>query len=269
MYKKIYSNNELKISLTVFTDDKQNIWFKGKDIAEILGYNDTNQAIRLHIEYEDRLEGFPVEITGKCQSKGRPGIFINESGFYSLIFSSKLETAKKFKHWVTSKVIPSIRKYGQFKLFDNLDNKMILIGNEKELHYKVVNMILQFYPNALLIAGLGENQDTDNKRLDSYRKGYQRGQSDLIILNNHKEYSGLCFEFKSPTNNFVISNSQKEMQRRYIQNGYQFIISNNYDEIIKTIHDYMVDIRILRKYCDRKFKDKHTLEKHNKYFHKI
>ena len=180
-----------------------------------------------------------------------------------------METAKKFKHWVTSKVIPSIRKYGQFKLFDNLDNKMILIGNEKELHYKVVNMILQFYPNALLIAGLGENQDTDNKRLDSYRKGYQRGQSDLIILNNHKEYSGLCFEFKSPTNNFVISNSQKEMQRRYIQNGYQFISSNNYDEIIKTIHDYMVDICILRKYCDRKFKDKHTLEKHNKYFHKI
>ena len=44
---------------------------------------------------------------------------INESGFYSLIFSSKLETAKKFKHWVTSKVLPSIRKYGQFKLFDS------------------------------------------------------------------------------------------------------------------------------------------------------
>ena len=180
-----------------------------------------------------------------------------------------METAKKFKHWVTSKVIPQIRKYGQFKLFDSLDNKMILIGNEKELHYKVVNMIRQFYPNALLIAGLGENQDTDNKRLDSYRKGYQRGQPDLMILNNHKEYRGLCFEFKSPTDKYIISNSKKKMQQQYIQNGYQFFISNNYDEIIKTIHDYMVDIRILCKCCNRKFKKKHTLEKHNKYFHKI
>ena len=90
-----------------------------------------------------------------------------------------------------------------------------------------------------------------------------------MILNNHKEYDGLCFEFKSPTNNYVISDCQKEMQQKYILNGYKFIISNDYDEIIKTIHDYMLGIRVSCQYCMRKFKNNHTLEKHNKYFHKI
>ena len=69
-------------------------------------------------------------------SQGSLCTFINESGFYSLILSSQLETAKKFKHWVTSQVPPSIRTYGQYKLFDNPYNKMIMIGNETDLHYK-------------------------------------------------------------------------------------------------------------------------------------
>ena len=180
-----------------------------------------------------------------------------------------MEKAKKFKHWVTSKVLPSIRKYGQFKLFDSLGNNMILIGDEKELHYKVVNMIRRYYSNVLLIAGLGENQDSDQKRIDSFRKGYQRGKPDLMILNQHKVYNGLCFEFKSPTNNYVISDSQKEMQKKYIQNGYKFIISNDYDDIIKIFHDYMVDICVLCSYCNRNFNNDHTIQKHYKYFHKI
>ena len=126
---------------------------------------------------------------------------INEPGFYELVFSSKLEFAKKFRQWVFTTVLPSIPKYGQYKMFDSPWNKMIMIGNETDLHYKVVQLIRNYYPDSILVAGLGENQDTEDKRLDSYKKGYTRGQPDLMILDYHKDYKGLCIEFKSPTNN--------------------------------------------------------------------
>ena len=146
---------------------------------------------------ETGLQTWGVETT----SQGSLCTFINESGFYSLVLSSQFQTAKKFKHWVTSQVPPSIRKYGQYKLFDNPYNKMIMIGNETDVHYKVVDMIRRFYPDSILAAGLGENQDTEDKRLDSYRKGYMKGQRDLMILNYHKDFIGLGIEFKSPTGN--------------------------------------------------------------------
>ena len=78
---------------------------------------------------------------------------------------------------------------------------MIMIGNDTDLHYKVVGLIRRFYPDSILVAGLGENQDTEAKRLDSYRKGYMKGQPDLMILNYHKDFIGLGIEFKSPTGN--------------------------------------------------------------------
>ena len=90
--------------------------------------------------------------------------FIDEAGFYELIFSSKLEAAKKFRDWVFTIVLPSIRKYGQYKLFDSPWNKMIMIGNETDLHYKVVDLIRRYYLDSILVAGLGENQDTEDTR---------------------------------------------------------------------------------------------------------
>ena len=203
MLEKSYKNEELGIELKSFIDLKQNVFFIGKDVAKILGYSDTNQAIRKHVDEEDKYKG-AVETTGGLQQT----FYINESGFYSLLLYSKLEKAKKFKRWVTSEVLPSIRKFGQYKLFDSPWNKMIMISNEKELHYKVVQLFRNYYPDALLVAGLGENQDTEDKRLDSYKKGYGRGTPDLMVLNYHKDYNGLCIEFKSPTNNYEVSESQ-------------------------------------------------------------
>ena len=84
---------------------------------------------------EDKCKG-GVYTTGAFQNC----VFINESGLYSLILSSKLETAKKFKHWVTSQVLPSIRKHGYYKSFNKPWNKMIMIGNETDPHYKVVDL---------------------------------------------------------------------------------------------------------------------------------
>lgn len=84
-------------------------WFVGRDIAEILGYNNPLKAIRDHVENIDKGVN-DLDTPGGKQKV----IFINESGLYSLILSSKLPGAKKFKHWVTSEVLPSIRKNGGY-----------------------------------------------------------------------------------------------------------------------------------------------------------
>ena len=254
----------MNIELTSFLDAKQNIWFLGKQIATILGYCDTDKAIRINVLENDKISR-PAKMVG---GGSRTYIFINESGFYTLILSSKLETAQRFKHWVTSKVLPSIRKYGYHKSFNKPWNKMIMIGNETDLHYKVVDLIRRYYPDTILIAGLGENQDTKDKRLDSYKKGYMRGQPDLLVLDYHKDYKGLGIEFKSPTGNYYVSEARKEM-KKYVNNGYAFILSNDYDKIGKNIHEYMKGIRVPCKYCIKQFLNKDTLKMHYKVIHRI
>ena len=105
--------------------------------------------------------------------------FINESVFYSLGLSSKQPKAREFKHWVTSKVLPSIRKKG----FYNIKSNELIIKSEYDLHCKLVSFIRDKYKEALLIAGLGENQRTEQIRISSYKKGYMSGQCDLMIMN--------------------------------------------------------------------------------------
>lgn len=99
-------------------------WFIGKDVAEILGYSNTNKAIQMHVDKEDKFLrsergtelGKLFSTVKKMQEEmGRQdNWFINESGVYSLIFGSKLPNAKKFKRWVTSEVLPAIRKTGGY-----------------------------------------------------------------------------------------------------------------------------------------------------------
>ena len=264
MLEKAFKNVDLGFEITSYIDKQQIIWFCGKDVAKLLGYKDTNQAIRKHVDNEDQ-KSCPVVSTGQV----RWCIYINESGFYSLVLSSKIETAKKFKRWVTSEVLPSIRKFGQYKLFDSPWNKMIMISNERELHYKVVQLIRNYYPDSLLVAGLGENQDTEDKRLDSYKRGYERGTPDLIILDNHKDFRGLCIEFKSPTNNYEVSESQLKIKEKYMKNNYAYILSNDYDKMSKLLHKYMAGVRIPCEYCNKAFRKKKTLNSHYRVFHRI
>lgn len=84
-------------------------WFVGKDVAEILGYSNTRDALSKHVDDEDKAD---VAIHDGRQNRNMT--VINESGLYSLILSSKLQSAKEFKHWVTSEVLPSIRKTGKY-----------------------------------------------------------------------------------------------------------------------------------------------------------
>ena len=262
MIEKIFKNKDLGIELKSFIDKKQNVWFLGKDVAKILGFKNSVNALKRHVSLENKM----IQL---ILTRGKYYTIINEPGFYELVFGSKLEFGKKFRQWVFTTVLPSNRKYGQYKMFDSPWNKMIMIGNETDLHYKVVQLIGNYYPDSILVAGLGENQDTEEKRLDSYKKGYQRGQPDLMILDYHREYKGLCFEFKSPTNNYCVSESQIKMKERYRNNDYAFILSNDYDKISKLIHKYMAGVRILCKYCAKAFRSKTTLNKHYKVIHRI
>lgn len=87
------------------------IWFVGKDIANSLGYSNTRDALLKHVDEEDKT------LVALYDGVGNPNqIVINESGVYSLIFSSKLESAKQFKHWVTKEVLPAIRKTGSYSV---------------------------------------------------------------------------------------------------------------------------------------------------------
>nr|DAO96091.1 MAG TPA: repressor domain protein [Caudoviricetes sp.] len=92
-------------------------WFVGRDVAEILGYKDTSDALKRHVDADDKLSrGF----TDSGQS--RDMYIINESGLYSLVLSSKLPSAKAFKRWVTSEVLPSIRKHGLYAIDEIIAN---------------------------------------------------------------------------------------------------------------------------------------------------
>ena len=194
---------------------------------------------------------------------------MSEPGMYALIFGSTLESAEIFKDWVFEEVLPSIRKYGQYCLFNNPYNNVFKIENETDLHYKVVNLIRTYYPDCLIVPGLGENQDSATKRVDSQRKGYMKGQPDLIIQNLHKHFNGLVIELKTPKCWGELSDAQRELLRSYKANGYTTLVTSDYDECIKTIIDYMRDTRIRCDLCSGRFRNANTLRNHKKYIHRV
>ena len=125
---KVFENSEFGKVRTVVLNNEP--WFIGKDVAEILGYSNTNKAIQVHVDDEDKFirssrgteMGKLFTSLKEMQEKlGRQdNWFISESGVYSLIFGSKLPTAKKFKRWVTSEVLPTIRKHGAYMTEDTI-----------------------------------------------------------------------------------------------------------------------------------------------------
>lgn len=113
----VFTHEEFGSIRTVEIDEE--IWFVGKDVASVLGYKDTADALKKHCDDEDKKLVKVGEIpTLKTSNYG--AYIINESGLYSLILSSKLPKAKEFKHWVTSEVLPSIRKHGGYLTPDKI-----------------------------------------------------------------------------------------------------------------------------------------------------
>lgn len=123
---QVFNNAELGEVRTTVIDGE--VMFVGKDVAEILGYSNPLKAIRTHVDDDDKGVNEMVTPGGVQES-----ILINESGLYSLILSSKMPNAKKFKRWVTAEVLPAIRKHGVYAVDEVLQNPDVLIQALTEL----------------------------------------------------------------------------------------------------------------------------------------
>jgi prophage antirepressor-like protein len=141
---KLFENPDFG-DVRVLLDEKSNPWFVGNNIARCLGYENLGNAVKRFVDDEDS-----IILTSDCKSMGfkinplinqavREIKLINESGMYSLIMSSKMESAKKFKKWVTSEVLPSIRKTGSYSMpsknelpSDYIEALETLLKSEKE-----------------------------------------------------------------------------------------------------------------------------------------
>lgn len=118
---QIFTNAEFGSVCTTVIDGEP--FFVGKDVAEILGYRDTSDALKRHVDEEDKLTRCFTDSGQNCEM-----YIINESGLYSLILRSQLPKARKFKRWVTSEVLPAIRKHGVYAIDEMLENPDLAIA---------------------------------------------------------------------------------------------------------------------------------------------
>jgi hypothetical protein len=205
-------------------------------------------------------------------------IFVNEAGLYSMILGTRKnnEKARKFKQWITHDVLPSIRKTGKYEYKPKMyyrQNKILHIQNETELNYSTTTFMKEWNMKGKriinYISTLGEMQDTDSKRIDAYRKGYEKGQPDYIITNSNHKYDGMVIELKSPTGNGQLSEAQKYMLDKYKDENYKVLITNDFGEFVSEITKYMQTVRYKCKYCRLRFRTHKSRKNHYKYFHKI
>ncbi len=260
---------------TIMVDDV--IWFRAKDVATVLVYANTKQAIIKNVDEEDKaiLEDLLVSSRGLSERpldhNEKQSVYINESGLYSLILKSKKAEAKVFKRWVTSEVLPSIRKTGTYKVKKELIGNQISIMNESDLQANVIKFIKTMFPNAVYVVGLGELQDSQWKRSYAYKMGYRGGTPDLLILNRHVDYNGFGIEFKTPTLRGRLSDNQQEfLEDLETHCKYKTLVSCDYNEIILELVNYFRDVRIICPYCKTRpgFKSRDTLINHLKCIHK-
>ena len=128
---QIFDNKEFGQIRTIEIDGEP--WFVGRDMATALGYGNPNDALSKHVDIDDK-------DLAKCDTLGgnQQMIIVNESGMYSLILGSKLTSAKKFKRWITSEVIPSIRKTGGYNLPQTYPEALRALADQAEKAEKLL-----------------------------------------------------------------------------------------------------------------------------------
>lgn len=241
------------------------IWFCGCDVGRALNYTNPRKVVVDHVDEEDRLRHDQLAGMQISPDNMSPW-YINESGLYSLILRSTRPEARIFKRWVTSEVLPALRSTGSYER-QNTRLRQIQLLNETDLHIKVVEYIRTHHPSAIIVPGLGEMQDTQEKRIECWRKGYTKGTVDLLILNRHSRYTGLALEFKTPAREREASDAQIEFLERLRRVGYQCIVSNSYDEILTAILLYFQQTRIVCQLCRRLLPSEEALAKHRATMH--
>ena len=185
---KIFNNAEFgEIRVMLIDDDP---WFVGKDIATALGYKDTVNALKAHVDEQDKA-GWRIT----TQFGDKETTIINESGLYSLIFSSKLESAQRFKHWVTHEVLPSIRKHGMYMTNNLLETA---IANPDFVIGLIQNMKAEKEKSAAL--------QMQNKQLSEKNEEMQPKADyfdDLVAWNVSTNFRSTAKELRIPERLFI------------------------------------------------------------------
>lgn len=190
--QQVFSNPEFGEIRTLVVNNEP--YFVGKDVAIILGYANPQKAIRDHVDEDDKTlnESFTVN--------GTQGILINESGLYSLILSSKLPTAKKFKKWVTSEVLPSIRKTGGYMTAKQDDTPetimaraIIIAQSTMERQKQQINAlqadVKKLTPDAEYTQQIPKSENTWNTNVIAKEFGMS-----AVTLNKHLQQLGIQYK---------------------------------------------------------------------------
>ena len=215
----IFNSEEFGDIRTVTIDNEP--WFVGKDVATALGYKNTADAIGKHIDTDDKLTS-QIAIAGQR----RDVVVINESGLYALILGSKLESAKRFKRWVTSEVLPAIRKTGSYqKPMTTAEQIQLLAQGNIELKEKIdaVNDDLQEF-----------KRDMPLRALECQKITKAKNQKVVPILGgkNAPAYKD------NSLRQLVYSDIDAQLRREFGVNTYKAIKRNQCDMAIKIINEY-------------------------------
>ena len=205
------------------------LWFVGKDVADALGYQNTRDAISTHVDSDDK-----AEVAIHDGSQNRKMTVINESGLYSMIVSSRLPAAKQFKRWVTSEVLPSIRKNGIYatevtveKMLSDPDFAIELLTTLKEerakrLEVEKTNTILMHvtknYTATEIAKELGFKSATElNKILSQMKVQYKQNETWVL-------YSKYADKGYTDIKQQVLDSGKVVYDRKWTQLGRKFLL---------------------------------------------
>ncbi|KAF0441890.1 phage antirepressor protein [Pediococcus pentosaceus] len=211
-----FEGNEVR---TVLINDEP--YFVGKDIADVLGYSNTSKAIRDHVDKEDKLTE-RIVISGQ----NREVIAINESGMYSLVLSSKLPNAKKFKRWVTNEVLPSIRKHGAYLTDEKIEEALLNPDTIISLATKLKNERekVEVERNGRLIA---EQRVEELQPKADYYDQILSNKGVVTVTSIAKNYGMTAPELNKLLNRLGVQYSQSGswyLYKKYQKNGYTHTI---------------------------------------------
>lgn len=221
---QIFNNEEFGQVRTMVIDGEP--WFVGKDVAEALGYSNSSKAVSAHMSEEDRiLKTIEADSQNGNVVKTQTA-FINESGLYSLIFSSKLDSAKKFKRWVTSEVLPTIRKTGSYnKPMTEAEQIRLLAKGATELYERVdkVETKIETLENGMPLYGCEIEEVSQHVRRKAVSvlggkdsEAYNDGSIRSLVFSDI--YTQLKREYGLVT-------SYKSIKRKYLADVHEFIDS--------------------------------------------
>lgn len=187
-------------------------YFVGKDIADVLGYTNPSKALSDHVDEDDKLNNESLSSLGQ-----RGGWLINESGLYSLVLSSKLPNAKKFKRWVTSEVLPSIRKTGGYHLPQTYSEALRELADMAEQKEKLMLENEQMKPKAEFFDAVADSKTAISMNEVSKVlaiKGY--GRNNLFEFLRDK---GVLDRYNVPYQRYVDAGYFRVIEQKYMKNG--------------------------------------------------